>query len=223
MANIVGTGISAAPQEICSSKAVVDWRLNCEVKRAEGCHESCYEASSAISLSNDFQKVPWHTFKFLKNQTFNTIDGLGLSIGCDWFELNDERSCQQYGYKFQDSFGRYAASFCAGCGKCTDFHDWGDDDITCLSMYSDEPGCPVFGSIERDDGIKASEACCYCGGGLRNITKSSTLTAQKTGSCEDFKGWNTTCRDITNKDRIGCPSYGHSVYEKDGFFASEAW
>ena len=82
-----------------------------------------------------------------------------------------------------------ASNDCGGfeSGLCSDYIGWGGSFGYGCGTYEifDDPGCPSFGHLFPDeDGIRANDACCHCGGG------------ECTTTC-----FNTTDKGCTNDDK----------------------
>jgi len=120
---------------------------------------------------------------------------------------------------------------------CYDFIGWIDSYKDGCEYYEDydEPGCPDQGQVSSDDGVLASDACCYCGGGFLEFPTVSPTTSQipsnkyepsasPSSKCYDFIGWmerhGGTCNLYKDTDDPGGPNHGDDA-TLDGITANE--
>lgn len=71
--------------------------------------------------------------------------------------------------------------------SCTNFEGWGDSPTNDgCGWYEHHDACEE--RFESEDGIRAVQACCYCGGGYQN-SDVARIPPLLPGECRDLPNW----------------------------------
>ena len=211
---LVSSGINGSvPSELCGVNSDeiehdpvirVDCSLNCTLSC---CSTACFNSSYVCPESKS--QSAWISFDEIPRES-KAVRSAANFITCEWLEMNDEPSCPKYRFEFMTSDNEYASDACCYCGTCTDYENWEyrQNGENCMNFYEifDDRFCPNYGYEESKDNIPASEACCWCGGGV--FPKHGTPGEnQNKSTCIDDDDWvsitGDTCKNLIYQNCAG--------------------
>jgi hypothetical protein len=76
--------------------------------------------------------------------------------------------------------------------SCTNFEGWGDNYTDGCAWYEHHDACSE--SFTSEDGIRALQACCYCGGGNQG-SEVARIPPILSGECRDIPNWQDNDND----------------------------